>query len=252
VFDDVHYARNYLTNVIARLDFAGPIESLKSELPIAISDTIMRHFPVSEPTKRVAEQLSISPDQFKHSRSEFTQWSFRDRAGHTTLLVRPQALVLEYSRYHDFETLQEHFMNVVSAVLGCYTDVVGSRLGLRYINNLNLGSEATPLSWGEYINDNLLCLFAFCPQPAQISRVFHTLELNLGDHNVRFQSGMPNPDFPAPIKRRGFVLDLDAYSQSAYRPDQVSSSLHAFHGTIQTLFEASITDTLRAVLHEPR
>jgi uncharacterized protein (TIGR04255 family) len=73
------------------------------------------------------------------------------------------------------------------------------------------------------------------------------VEMRLDRIGLRFQFGMPNPDFPAPIRQPLFVLDLDAYANGLEAAD-VASHLDNAHGHIQAVFEDSITDALREVM----
>jgi hypothetical protein len=53
---------------------------------------------------------------------------------------------------------------------------------------------------------------------------------------------MPNPDYPALIKRPLFVLDFDAYVQTAHELRESLHYMEQAHTCIQGLFEESITE----------
>jgi uncharacterized protein (TIGR04255 family) len=94
-------------------------------------------------------------------------------------------------------------------------------------------------------------MFEFPPEvdrPA-LSRVFHNLELSLDAFNLVYRLGMHNPDYPARIRQKVFVLDLDAYTQSLVNIKDVAHLLDDFHGAIQRYFERSITDNFRRVMN---
>jgi uncharacterized protein (TIGR04255 family) len=69
--------------------------------------------------------------------------------------------------------------------------------------------------------------------------------LKVDDIDIRVQAGMPNPDYPAVMKRPQFVLDLDAYVSLAHDLPQSGGYMDQAHEHIQALFERSITDRLR-------
>jgi uncharacterized protein (TIGR04255 family) len=73
----------------------------------------------------------------------------------------------------------------------------------------------------------------------------HVAELQSGDIDVRFQFGMPNPDYPAVIKRPQFVLDMDAYVKTSHDLGGSVQYIEQAHSLIQELFERSIADKLR-------
>jgi len=60
---------------------------------------------------------------------------------------------------------------------------------------------------------------------------------------------MHNPEYPAPIRRRIFVLDFDAFSQGLLEQNEIESRLGRFHSLIQQVFERSILDGLRQQLN---
>lgn len=208
----------------------------------------MNIFPIAEPKKAIAQELRISPDELRQKRSELTEWHFHGRDRDKTLTIVPTAVFVEYTSYKDYETLKEEFLGALSVFFDHFVDVIGSRLGLRYINNITL-NDGAPLSWEDYLNERMLCLFQFYQEPGFLARVFHNIELNFGDFNLRYQFGMHNPDYPAPIKKKGFILDLDAYCQSPQDYSDITANLDVFHSRIQELFEMSITDNLREILN---
>jgi uncharacterized protein (TIGR04255 family) len=60
---------------------------------------------------------------------------------------------------------------------------------------------------------------------------------------------MPNPDYPARIRQKVFVLDLDAYTHSLVYITDVGRLLDDFHAAVQRYFEQSITENLRRLMN---
>jgi uncharacterized protein (TIGR04255 family) len=69
------------------------------------------------------------------------------------------------------------------------------------------------------------------------------------DIDLRFQFRMPNQDYPAVMRRPQFVLDIDAYTQVAHPLQDSMNYMGSTHEHIQRLFEQSIADNLREVMH---
>src|SRR5690606_12329977 len=128
----VCYKRNFLKNVIARVDFPSPVEGLKDQVPSRISKKILKTFPIAEPKKVIARELMLSPNSLKQKELEMTEWHFHGKDRTKTLTIIPSAIFVEYRAYRDYETLREEFLNAVGLIFENYKDVVGSRLGLRY------------------------------------------------------------------------------------------------------------------------
>jgi uncharacterized protein (TIGR04255 family) len=122
-----------------------------------------------------------------------------------------------------------------------------SRFGLRYFNNIEL-TDPRLTDWDAYLDKNLLSIFNLADDRTKISRAFHNLELNFGDMNLTFLYGMHNPDYPAPIKQKTFVLDFDAYILKSQDKDEVVSNLEVMHERIQSMFEKNITEQLREIM----
>jgi uncharacterized protein (TIGR04255 family) len=58
---------------------------------------------------------------------------------------------------------------------------------------------------------------------------------------------MHNPDYPAPIKKKTFILDYDAYTSGILGKDELDIYISQFHLAIQKLFEGSITEKFRTI-----
>lgn len=244
---DICYKKNYLKSVIARIDFAVPIDGVDTQLSPEISKHSMKYFPIAEPKKAVADELQISPENVSRKKSEFMEWRFFGKDRNKTLTFIPTAVFVEYKSYLQFDDVRKEFLDILAAFFQAYKTAVCTRVGLRYINNLEL--DGAPLDWNDYINPKMLSIFDIHPDKQFIARAFHNLELNFGDFNLRYQFGMPNPDYPAPIKKKSYILDMDAYYQGPQDYEEIAPSLDKFHNRIQEIFELSITDKLREVLN---
>lgn len=246
--DQICYRRNFLSEVIARVDLLNPIEGLEAALPDSLNQSALRTFPVREPRQSIAQELQIGPKQFATKQSEFTEWHFHGRRREKTFAIGPTWIYVSYKQYEKYELLRTDFLEQATAFFREYRNAEPSRLGLRYINQIEL-SSGDPLDWDPYLNSSMLSIFRVVEGKPRIARTFHNLELAEEDFQVRFQYGMHNPDYPAPIRRKRFVLDLDAYRQGHFEPAELESLLDRFHRRIQEIFEHSITNRLREVLN---
>ncbi|MCK4377672.1 MAG: TIGR04255 family protein [Actinomycetia bacterium] len=249
-YDEIMYKNNYLSKVIIRIDFLSPIKKIENELPPQISKIIKFNYPVAEPKKVVAEQKTISKDgKIKVFIDEKTEWHFYGKEREKELVIIPTAIFVNYLKYTSYEELKREFQEVLNKYFELFNEAQVSRLGLRYINDISL-NENNPLDWGTYLKKDISCLSNFIQEKQSLSRVFSTIEMNYGDFNLRFQFGLFNSDFPAPIKKKSYLLDFDAYYQGLQDQNQVMPNLDKYHTKIQELFEFSITDKLREKLNE--
>lgn len=244
------YKKNYLTNVIARIDFVSPLTDLNSGLPSEISKTALINFPIAEPQKVLRKELQIAPKELKQREKEYMQWTFHGKDREKKLEISPTAILVEYTGYVSYEKMRDQFIEVLQAFFSIYKDVVCSRIGLRYINNIALENESDPLDWEDLLNEKLLSALAFYPDNQFLARSFHNLELNFGEYNLRYQFGIINPDYPAVIKQKSFILDMDAYYRGNLDHNNIGENLDEYHDRIQEIFEMSITPKMKELLNE--
>jgi uncharacterized protein (TIGR04255 family) len=123
-----------------------------------------------------------------------------------------------------------------------------NRFGLRYINNIEL-NEDEPLNWQKYINEVLLHMFDVTGNKNNLSRVFSNIVQNFDDGmQLNFNFGMHNPDFPSRIRRKSFIMDLDAFLQGVLVKEDIKSGIDIAHDRIEELFENCITNDLRTLM----
>jgi len=244
------YAKNYLSQVIARIDFHSPIVSLNEDMPSKLTTTIKKFFSVPEPKEIPVHEFHLGPTpaQIEKKQGTIREWHFYGIDRNKHLVITQFFMFIEFTHYSTFEDFSTHFTSVVDGLYNIYKELQIQRLGLRYINNIEVAGQ-NRFSWSGYLNRNLLSIFNVPQDKTKIARAFHNLELNLCDSILRFQYGMHNPDYPAPIKKKIFVLDYDAYIVGLLTKDEISHNLPVLHDEIEIMFESSITDKLRGMMN---
>lgn len=243
MYENVAYKRSPLKTVIARLDFVSPVAELDDAVPAAVTKAIAKTFPIAEPNEGVAHELRLGADRVQAESRRRKEWNFYGKNRQKRLLLASNCLFVETSQYVSFEAFEKDFALVVSAFEKTFADTVVSRFGLRFVNHVQLPSlEKDKVA--TLINPDLLQTLTFAADDA-VKRSFSVLELGYEDLSVTFQSGFPNPDHPAVLKNPLFVIDMDAYVQSALSFAEVMQQMGVAHEKIQALFERSIRDPLR-------
>lgn len=243
-YNKVCYSKTFLKEVILRIDFPAPIHSLSKALPSKLSKAALSRFPIPDSQKVQAQELQFSATGVSANSREETQWIFYGKDREKSFVIAPQHLVLSTRSYNTYEELVEDFFCVVDVLKTIEPDLVINRMGLRYVNIIDL-ADGNPLDWDGYIDKSLLGIVGLNGKQANLSRAFHVLEYNFNETNLKCQFGIANPDYPAVIKRRQFVLDLDAYSMSAYDFDDLPKAVSTAHELVQDFFESSIDDEAR-------
>jgi uncharacterized protein (TIGR04255 family) len=251
-FEGTLYRKSFLDQVIVRVDLISPLPNINVALPPRLSEIAVRVFPIPEPRETVKRVVRIGPAGVTTSSEEqLKEWRFHGTERTKTLTIGQQALLVEYKTYQTYEVMKSEFLQILDRVAELFEGVQSSRVGLRYINKINL-QETNPMDWSAYLTPQLLSIFQFPPEAdrAALSRVLHNIELSLDNFSLRYRLGMHNPDYPARIRQKIFVLDLDAYTQSAVELREVGRLLDDFHATIQRYFEQSITEQLRRSMND--
>lgn len=238
------YPKNYVKEVIARIDFLSPVNSLTKEINSNVSSAIKQIFPIAEPTDVITKQLYVKPDEEKILRTEYKQWNFFDKKRLKQLTVDHECMFISLKIFKAFEDIQTAFSPAVDILYDSYKGLQVKRLGLRFVNHVKMQGE-DPFSWEKYLNSNLLAIFTVPEDKKKITRAIHILELSYDEFNVRFQYGMHNPDYPAPIKEKIFLLDYDAYTQGVLLKDEIKTLLPTYYTEMKKLFEKSIMPGLK-------
>ena len=251
--DTICYKKNFLKEVIARVDLLNPLPGVDVALPGAVSEVAVDSFPIPEPREAVQREVQIGPAGVAATEERFKEWRFHGKDRTKTLTIGRQVVLVQYTSYQTYEVVKGEFIRILDRIGELFQGVQTQRVGLRYVNEIEL-AEANPTDWSAYLAPALLSLFQFPPEAERkaLSRVFHNIELASDAFNLRYRLGMHNPDYPARIRQKVFVLDLDAYTQSAVNVREVAPLIDDFHATIQRYFEQSITAQLRSIMNEAR
>lgn len=235
--------KNFIKQVIARIDFPDPLP-ITENLPERLKKAALKYFPIPEPTNIIGKELELSSDAFAQ-REIFkgTQWNFYGKNREKKLTIDPTTLFVEYQTYQGFPKFKAEFLEILGCFFDQYSDLYVRRFGLRYINHIEL-AETKPLEWSQYIDQKLLHIFDSVGDLNKLSRTLQVADFNYSDFLMRFTFGMHNPDYPAIIKQKIFLLDYDAYLDTLQNFNDVTSNLERFHKEIRKFFRSSLKESL--------
>lgn len=247
MLDNICYRKNYLSKVIARVDFLNPLGKVSDELPRALKKKISLNFPIFEPRKAETHELNIGPGELSDCRNTYNEWLFKGSNGEKDLCLSKHYYWVEFRQYTKYEMLRKESLEILKALFKQFPELQIKRLGLRYINNIEI--DGNPLDWNGFINPVLLSSIDFYDKN-ELTRAFQVQDYRFDDINLKFQFGIINPDYPAKIRRKHFVLDFDASQNDLFDRTDIVKSFDKFHGKIQEFFERSIGENLRGILNE--
>lgn len=248
------YKTHYLTDVILRVDYIAPEESLKKRLDTPVRNTCLRYFPILEPHSGETREVMVSNapgNQNAVVNSEkLVEWHFFGKNREKELVITHNAIFVNFKEYHSFEQLKAEFFAAYEALTADYPEISANRVGLRYINQINLtGDRVVRKSWStywnRYIHSTLVQSLSFPDEDGAITRQMTTTEMNYGEYMLRFQHGIFNEDYPAPNKKLIYILDTDIYSVGQYTCDELLRTVDTFHEKAYEWFERMIKDPLR-------
>ena len=240
------YKKNFLDKVIVHLAFDSVID-LSKGLPKQFSESLLKAYPVSKVQETVNKNIKISQAGVHVDENKGNQWQYRGLNNEKLLTLDSKFFSIQYNQQENYDVFKDEFIKFKDLLFNSYPELVVSRIGLRYINVIKI-AEDNPLDWSRYINDSLISSFNFLPTKEVVSRAFHNLEFNFSRYNINFKYGMNNPDHPAPIKKKIFILDYDGYALGLQDKDSIQDNFSDINEKIYELFELSVKDGLREII----
>lgn len=239
------YKENYLADVIARVDFSDPAESLdESVLPEGIQKAIKKRYEIFEPNTAVIQGVELSNKGVSSTTEEFRQWNYHGGARDKTITLNKKTVTVRIQKYRDYAGFKLDFLDPLTAIQRVEGGLSVNRTGLRFINIFK-GVLRNVSEVEKYFSPMLSGQFKELHNFENCSRSFLITEYTYGEVKVRMQTGIYNPDYPARIKSLDFIVDIDAYVDTPHSFEDVGELIDRIHDRIQHHFEASITTAMR-------
>jgi len=247
------FKKNYIDQVILRIDFPSTPLEIENKLPMELLKIILPQFPIPE-EKELFEKgykIDFRDDKVDVEKSnKITEWYYYNKNRKRSICISKKYVFFIYKEWDDrtYTELEGVFNNIVSTLFNI-SNIQVTRLGLRYINHIELTeTDSDPTKWNGYLNDGIISIFNIVEAGFQTSRAFQNLELILPEMRLRFQYGMHNPDYPAAIKRKLFVLDYDGYCEYLQDQKDIKDNMSKINAQISNLFKRSIGPKLEALM----
>lgn len=242
MYEKICYKHNYLKKVICVMQFVSPIEELEKSMPKKINDVVKKHYPIAEPREIIGTELQINTvlGNSMVNKKISKQWVFISLNRQEHCIIDTEKISFVVSDYDKFDAYKEMVLEILHAVLHVYPEACVRRLGLRYQNYIPLNNHETWIS-----NDYYIAVQKHLDE--RTTKLLTSLEYSCIDKgvNVRLQYGFYNPDYPALLKKREFLIDIDSHSTSIVYDSELDDLLVSMHAEIQSCFEKMITDEFR-------
>lgn len=248
------YNSHYLTNVIFRIDFVSAEESIRNELTSSVRDICVKYFPIPEArtveTKEIVVTNGAEQQNTVVNCQKSTEWHFWGKNREKELAIMAECMFVDFRNYNSFSEFKSEFLEIFHTLQIAYADIKINRIGLRYIDQIDLVSDQTARKswfsyWKKYINTDLIQGLSFADDDSAITRHMCSLEMNYGECMLHFQYGMHNQDYPAPNKKKIFIIDTDIYELGLFAPEDIEHKMDIYHERAKDWFERAIKDPLR-------
>ena len=209
------YKKNFLKQVIARIDFLNPFEVLTEQNIVGVVTEIKKRFPITEKSTRFEQTLEFkfSPKEdanYKTQRNEFPEWIFHGIDREKTVKINQRCWQVVLTKFKSKADFQDDLMLPLSHVIKLMPNHLVGRTGVRFINIFDFEIEKFE-EINQYFSDGISKHIERIADLEKCTRSFLVNEFMFDDIKMRVQSGLFNPDYPAIIKKRYFLIDLDAY-----------------------------------------
>ena len=246
--EKIQYKKNFLTDVIFRVDFPIILD-IAENTPKEFQNKIMNDFPTLEPIQQFGVRIEKKDLDINTFPANKTTWRFLSSNKNYLIELDSEFLAVVCKKYDNFTDFKKTVFKILKSFVHLYPKLVINRLGLRYINQIQL-EEADFFIWQSYLNKSLITNLDFFENKNDLRRAMQVYEITLEDEvNINFKCGIFNSSFPAPINKKEFTLDYDCYTRTQLPSDQVIDKLTKFNEIIGKYFERSITNKLREVLN---
>jgi uncharacterized protein (TIGR04255 family) len=242
-----HYNKTFLKQVILRLDYAR-LAVLQTDQETPFTQDMRARYPVvtSNPTTQFSVSLASGGVNFGQQGLGWVR-IHKTENGSRTATLAPDFLALEYTgeTYQHFDELREQVGFMLHSFRHHFDAVQFTRIGLRYVNEITL-AEGAALDWDGLINANLVTsVKAGLLNGLRMARSLHQLIALRDDISVILNYGINNPDYPNPVARRQFILDLDCYASGVIESGEAEQRIKDVNALAEDVFEHSIEQGLR-------
>lgn len=254
-YSTTYYKNNFLNQVIVRVDFVQFIlnnvvfdhvieKEILKVFPRRGKDQIIRFNSINV----FLDSKNSSLQNANNEIAEGIQREYFSNSEENKLILSNKFIIFEINKYDSFEILQQWLQSILVALFQ-KTRVSATRSGIRYINIFEASKIKLQKKFFAPEIASSLHVKPLEEQNAKLIRSMHISEYRVDEMIMNFRYGMYNPEYPNFLKKNDFVLDFDFFSNEIIESsDAILQLLQKGHCEIQSLFEESITDSLREVM----
>ncbi|MDQ3028494.1 MAG: TIGR04255 family protein [Actinomycetota bacterium] len=256
--DRFQLENDQLAQVICQIRFSPVLRIRQDDAVIAFQEAIRQTYP--RYGKQQGGHVLLTPAGLQQQTAEDAQHLFEDADGIFRVILAPDFIALETTRYSDIDDFAGRIARLAAAVQEHYGPAEIQRVGLRFINELRLTAADPKTEMMEAIEPTLLGA-AGAPELADVVQgAQQVLELHGEDRRMRVRhgyqpggttvdptsalaAGAPPVDLTQPF----YLLDLDVFSERNvdYSQEAVETHVREFNDDIRSFFAWGVREDYR-------
>lgn len=252
-----HLRKHQLAQVLCQIRFSPVLRLRQDDAVIPFQEAIRHAY--SRYAKQQGMAVLVTPEGIQHQPAQEGLHRFEDPNGMFTAILSPDFIALEANRYADIDEFVGRVIELAATVHEHYAPAEIQRVGLRFINELRLGTPDPKDEMREAISSVLLGALGSDELLRPISGAQQILEMS-GDqssmlvrHGLQPQGGTsvehvviarsPDPELALPF----YLLDIDAYSEPnvRYSVEGIEATLREFNEDIRSFFAWAVRESYR-------
>jgi len=247
-----NYKRNFIKRVIFRVDFEKEFDKFKDDIPDELKSQLSNEL-INKEIRIIKEERIIesSPRSISSITVENKEINFISEDKSKRIAMSKTFFYSEFTKYSSFKNFFLVVSPIISYLKDQQRDFPVKRIGLRFTDDINL-KEKNIFNWDKYLNKKLVSNLNWFNNKIQYMRTLNILEFIYKGSNVVFQYGMINPDYPSPIKKKIFLLDIDTVRKGQLKIDDIDDIAKELHKIQIQLFNSSITKVMKNYLNADR
>jgi len=231
------YKRNFLRQAVCELRFPTLMELGEPRPPAVFVKALRKEYPHLELANEVSLGIGANSSNNTHAHI------FRSAKFTWTVSLRQSALTVETTAYHDYAHMQEKVLGIVEAASKIIDSDFFTRIGLRYINIIDCGSNPV-LGWvnpelvGPLLSDNFKGIHEYAGK----------LQLMADDGGCLLHHGIIlKQKQTAGESIPEYLLDIDAFRNDV-QLSNIGKTLDAIHSQVFDIFDWAIGPKAREYL----
>jgi len=221
------YKRNFLRQAVCELRFPTLMELGDPRPPASLVKALRKEFPILELSNEVTVGIGGTGSNNTHL--------FRSVKRTWTVSLKQSALSVETTAYTDYAHMRERVLHVVEAASKVIDTDFFTRIGLRYINIIDIDSDPVD-GW---VNADLVAPL-LSKNFTGIQEYAGKLQLAAIDGGCLLQHGVIlKPKHASEERRPEYFLDIDSYRNEILLSD-TGPALDAMHTQVFDMFDLAI------------